>query len=108
MEHVGAGESTLTRVFLLSEALYLMMSCRRMRGQWQALCYLQVLDKLGFEGLGAFGAMGGSGLRGLGGLTGLGGGLGGGMGGLGRGGLGRMGAMGAMMGEELEFEMFEF
>lgn len=100
-----------------------MMSCRRMRGQWQAFCYLQVLDKLGFEGFGAGGLLrglgmgggnragnSGGGMGGMGGLGGAFGGLGAALGGLGQGmgrGMGRMGTMAAMMGEELEFEMFE-
>lgn len=44
--------------FNFSEALLLMRFCRRLRGQWQNLCYLRVLDKLGF-GLGLPGMGGG-------------------------------------------------
>lgn len=37
-----------------------MRFCRRLRGTWQNLCYLRVLDKLGFElGLGGGGGGGG-------------------------------------------------
>lgn len=43
-----------------------MRFCRRLRGQWQMMCYLRVLDKLGFElGMGGMGLGGGGGGGGM-------------------------------------------